>query len=244
MGGLRMKKVCILFGFIFILIGCNQEQALIEVDPVESKDVDDIPFATFINDEKSDAKEVSKAVKLEEKRITTAKEKNSRHDDKHIKEKKSETHSYMRDINKRYKIKNYEGDIHTLKYTGKYEHSPNDTNLWVSEEIGETSHSTMHEDEDGLYEGVIESEYWMVLPYPIEVGITYEEYMLNNVYMEITDVGLTKQVTAGTFENVVEVTSIYSGEDTYISYFAPNVGTIYTIDPDGEVVFELLEIIP
>ena len=102
----------------------------------------------------------------------------------------------------------------------------------------------MHEDEDGLYEGVIESEYWMVLPYPVEIGTTYEEYMLNNVYMEITDVGLTKQVTAGTFENVVEVTSIYSGEDTYISYFAPNVGTIYTIDPDGEVVFELLEIIP
>ncbi|WP_338449578.1 S-layer homology domain-containing protein [Niallia oryzisoli] len=147
--------------------------------------------------------------------------------------------SYLKDPAKVYY---YESD-----YMGSYYMEyPNEEydgwNLWdVYSDYGygyEYDYSLLErQDSEGYYLGYPESEYYMDLKYPVYVGQTWGTGYEYEYQYVITATGLTITTTAGTFDNVVEVT----GNDGFITYFAPNVGRIKEVY-DGNTVTELTQI--
>lgn len=86
-----------------------------------------------------------------------------------------------------------------------------------------------------LYIGYIDSEYYVDLSYPLYKGSTFS--VGSPITSTVTDLGLTHTVKAGTFENVVKVTS----SDGFVTYYAPNVGLIESVYKN-KTVNELVEL--
>ncbi|KAA9015489.1 S-layer homology domain-containing protein [Niallia endozanthoxylica] len=147
--------------------------------------------------------------------------------------------SYLKDPSKVYY---YESD-----YMGSfYMEYPNEEydgwNLWdVYTDYGygyEFGYSLLErEDSEGYYLGYPESEYYMDLKYPVVVGQTWGTGYDDEIQYVITSTNMTVTTAAGTFDNVVEVTS----NDELVTYFAPNVGRIKEVY-EGYTVTELTQI--
>lgn len=109
--------------------------------------------------------------------------------------------------------------------------------LWETTIDGETHEFAVKEDEEGLYTGYPESEYYVDLVYPLEEGKTFENWGEVNT---ITKIDGTMTTEAGEFDHVVEVKTA----DNWTLFFAPTIGHIRSVDENGTVVSELIEIIP
>lgn len=143
--------------------------------------------------------------------------------------------SYLRDTVNDYAFKSDDG-IHQVTYVGEYGSGDMVWDQWADVE-DETSTYLLMENAEGTYTGFIESEYYEDIVYPVEKDKEFgNDYTGFNT---ITDVNLEVQTPAGMFEDVVEVSNEYGSV-----YYAPNVGVIKSFDEHGEVVSELVEIIP
>ncbi|WP_191090537.1 S-layer homology domain-containing protein [Niallia endozanthoxylica] len=111
-------------------------------------------------------------------------------------------------------------------------------NLWhVYQEDGTSYSIVERQDSEGYKFGYPFSEYSLEVANPVEVGHTWDGYGEMPDYYKITADSLTITTPAGTFENVVEVTTT----DGYVRYFAPMTGLIKATK-DGETIAELMKI--
>jgi len=111
-------------------------------------------------------------------------------------------------------------------------------NQWhVYQEDGTSYSIVERQDSEGYKFGYPFSEYALEVAHPIEVGHTWDGYGEMPDYYKITANSLTITTPAGTFENVVEVTTT----DGYVRYFAPMTGLIKATK-EGETIAELMKI--
>ncbi|WP_338449750.1 S-layer homology domain-containing protein [Niallia oryzisoli] len=134
------------------------------------------------------------------------------------------------------KVYHYE-DGGKVRYVYENEEYEN-WNLWkVYLESGTTYSIVERQDSAGYKFGYPDSEYSVQVAFPIEVGHTWDGYGEMPDYYKITAASLSVTTPAGTFENVVEVTTT----EGYVSYYAPFTGLIKTTK-DGVTVTELTKI--
>ncbi|WP_203363380.1 SH3 domain-containing protein [Bacillus sp. REN10] len=124
-------------------------------------------------------------------------------------------YSYLMDKTKVYIYKT-DGKLYKSSYRGKYY----EWDKWISHTTKETF--IVREDNQGLYLGWPESEYYTEIAYPLKVGRTWDYSYEGQETSKITSINGTVTTPAGTFKNVVTVKS----SDGYVSYYAPNVGFI------------------
>lgn len=127
--------------------------------------------------------------------------------------------------------------IGEFKYLGEYEYD-NKWEQWEAKfDDEESSIYLIGEDEAGLYTGYPESEYYTDIEYPLEEGKVFYDW--EDEYT-ITKVNGTVATVAGEFINTVEVLT----PNGSISYFAPDIGFVKSVNKEGEVTAELIEINP
>lgn len=126
-----------------------------------------------------------------------------------------------------------------IEYLGKYS---GDTgvvwDMWKESGNGGTGEFLMREDDQGLYQGYMNSYFNVLLDYPLVVGKKYEDWASAETY---TIISTNRIVTtkAGTFRNVVEVGT----SDGWKEYYAENIGRIKSID-NGVTFAELVDVSP
>jgi len=134
------------------------------------------------------------------------------------------------------KVYHYEDGGHA-RYVYENEDYEN-WNLWQVYREDGTKYSILErQDSEGYKIGYPYSEYSLQIAYPIEVGHTWDGYGDLPDYYKITATSLSVTTAAGTFDNVVEVTTT----DGYVSYFASSTGLI-KMTKDGETLAELIKI--
>lgn len=126
-----------------------------------------------------------------------------------------------------------------INYLGQYS---GDTDIawamWRESGNGGTGEFLMREDEHGLYQGYMDSYFNVLLDYPLVVGKKYEDWASAETY---TIISTNRVITtkAGTFRNVVEVTTPSGWKE----YYAKNIGRIKSID-NGVPFAELINVEP
>ena len=128
--------------------------------------------------------------------------------------------SYLKDKTKVYTYMHMEtGKKLKYEYAGIYNYGNERWDLWKSSE----DRYIVYEDENGLYSGLIESEHFVDIIYPIKIG---ESWLTTNKGMSTnhraTSVSKTVKTPAGTFKNCIEMKT----DDGYTSYYAKNVGYV------------------
>ncbi|MFK3937140.1 hypothetical protein ACI2JA_06415 [Alkalihalobacillus sp. NPDC078783] len=94
-----------------------------------------------------------------------------------------------------------------------------------------------NEDENGLYTGWIDANYYIDIKYPVFIGQEWEPtYEIEGTY-KIINVDETIETKAGTFSNVITVEE----EAGYKLYYAGGIGFIKS-EQDGNVVTELIKL--
>ena len=124
-------------------------------------------------------------------------------------------YSYLMDKTKIYTYKS-EGKTYKHSYKGKYD----GWDEWMTSSSNATY--LVYENNEGLYTGYPESEYYTDLAYPLKVGKSWTIGYEGEGTSKITALNGTLKTPAGTFKNVVTV----KDDDGYVSYYAPNVGFI------------------
>lgn len=144
--------------------------------------------------------------------------------------------SYLMDKNSQYVMKALDSECLTFVYIGKSAAEDGTWDMWVAKE---NEHEQIHtmENEEGLYTGFPESKLYMDMSYPIEEGKIFGNEMTGR--KTITNVNVAMSTAAGHFTNVVEIET----DTGWTSYYAPDIGEIKTVDENGKIVSELVEII-
>ncbi len=124
----------------------------------------------------------------------------------------------------------------TYTYLEPYQSAGLAWDMWLRQAGKDESTFLVMENEEGLYIGYPESEYYQVMSYPIMQDATFHSF---EETFTTTKIDETITTPAGTFEHVVAVES----PDHYISYYAPHIGTVKTVDAEGKTTFELIDII-
>lgn len=128
-------------------------------------------------------------------------------------------YSYLRDTAKVYHFATKESGPITYQFSAK----DGDWNRWHVYENGQLAYVEVdREDVQGYYIGYPESEFALVLSYPVEKGRKWDGYGEAKDYYHITGVDLTVETPAGLFRHVVEVTTA----DGLVNYYAPGAGII------------------
>lgn len=151
-----------------------------------------------------------------------------------------EDRSFKWDIEKDYEYRFLDENEEEITFTQSYiETIENEKGKWDRwrrsyEGKSETTDIVIMENNDGLYTGFPESEYYQTMQYPVVDGDTFD-----NFYETMTTVAENETITvaAGTFKHVAVVKT----EDSTFIYHAPEVGTILSKNADGDVLLELLE---
>ncbi|KKB40930.1 S-layer homology domain-containing protein [Bacillus thermotolerans] len=144
--------------------------------------------------------------------------------------------TYAMNTNKVYHYSSYGGDV-TFRYSGKkYE---NKWPIWdISVNGVQMTSLVNYEDSEGYYYGHPDSDLSQMMKYPVKAGESWNASLFGEEEIRtISSTTKTVKTPAGTFHNVVEVTS-----STGIEYYAPNVGLIKMTLNDGEVVTELTKL--
>ena len=95
------------------------------------------------------------------------------------------------------------------------------------------------QDNQGYKLGFPYSEYTLMLANPVVVGHKWFYSSAGETFVpfQITEANMTVTTPAGTFHNVIKVTT----DESVDTYYAPNIGMI-KITSDGETVEELTKI--
>jgi hypothetical protein len=145
--------------------------------------------------------------------------------------------AYLKNPNKIYHYQTSANDHFAYKYSDvRY----SGWNLWDVYWEDEFVYSIVErQDSQGYKSGTPYSEYTLMLANPVVVGHKwfYSSGGETFVPFQITGTNMTVTTPAGTFHNVVEVTT----DESVMTYYAPNVGMI-KIMGDGETIEELTKI--
>ncbi|MEK4565524.1 hypothetical protein MKX54_12670 [Alkalihalobacillus sp. FSL R5-0424] len=137
--------------------------------------------------------------------------------------------SYKDDKNKIYTFDNGT-ELTTVSYVSQWDQDP-EVEVWNNG----NNDFLHHEDEEGVYTGWIDSNYYVDIMYPVLIGQEWERSYENEGTYKITNVDQTIETKAGIFSGVITV------EDTegYNYYYAEGVGYIKTEQNEG-VINELI----
>ena len=153
-----------------------------------------------------------------------------------LKFKKKRT-SYKMDTSKVYVYKS-DGIKHSYSSEGKKYDYDKAWIIWNAKESGRSWTEIEKETSEGYYIGYPESDYFIILAYPLKVGANWETWDGNDIHLAtVTSMSKTVKTSAGTFKNVVEVKE----SQGYTSYYAKNVGLIKSLN-NGKVTSELIEL--
>lgn len=130
--------------------------------------------------------------------------------------------SYLMDKSKIYTYK-YDGQISKHTYMGVYQGYKGSSKWsWDEWRINGTDSYIVTEDIKGLYPGYINSEYYVAIQYPIEIGSSWDIGYEGDGTAKVTSVSKTVKTPAGTFTNCIEVRSDSGSK----SYYAKNIGFV------------------
>ncbi|WP_129728326.1 MULTISPECIES: hypothetical protein [Bacillaceae] len=142
--------------------------------------------------------------------------------------------SFLRDPSKTYTYEYSNGyvSIETIEKDNGSEQ------IW-NMDLGEsgTQQNIYQESNEGLFVGIVDSEGYTAIVYPIKVGASWEvctdpEDCTNYKIAELLD---SYQTPAGKFEHVV----VIEADDGGRTYYAKNIGLLAYIDKNGEVISQL-----
>ncbi|WP_338470884.1 hypothetical protein R4Z10_19245 [Niallia sp. XMNu-256] len=136
--------------------------------------------------------------------------------------------TFLMDKTKAYTYKS-NGETVKYSYMGKYD-------KWDKWGTNDGDVFLQFEDQDGLYTGWPESEYYIDIKYPAKVGTSWDIGYEGEGTAEITSLSKTVETPAGTFTNCLEIK-----QNGFTVYYAKNIGMIQSLQ-NGKVVSELVKV--
>ncbi|WP_114571465.1 SH3 domain-containing protein [Exiguobacterium flavidum] len=137
--------------------------------------------------------------------------------------------SFLMDTDKHY-VYRVDGKVELHRHTGR-------DDVWYKWTVDKRWTYAVTETGKGLYWGLPESEYAIVLSYPLKKGKAWASGPYGNGTSVILGVNQTMKTKAGTFKGVVTVKT----PTNYVVSYAPNVGEIKSVK-DGKVKAELISL--
>ncbi|GKV69308.1 hypothetical protein NCCP2716_18060 [Sporosarcina sp. NCCP-2716] len=106
--------------------------------------------------------------------------------------------------------------------------------VWQEKDVktGETEFFVEDESYQGFATGLLQSDYYVELLYPIETGKSWSYYQEKSTYTAVHKTVVTKYQT---FANAVEVTT----STGYKNYYVKGIGLVKVLDKNGQTVSEL-----
>jgi len=142
--------------------------------------------------------------------------------------------SFLRDSKKTYTYQYSDGSISTETI----EQDNGNEQIW-NLDLGEsgTQQNIYQESNEGLFAGIVDSEGYTAIRYPIKIGTSWEVCMgpEDCTNYEIAELLDSYQTPAGKFAHVV----VIKADDGGHTYYAKNIGLLAHIDKGGEVISQL-----